>query len=575
MKKWILVAVCVTFLSLFLLWPLAGVGKGAFYAAPAPDQPAVWTVSYFKRLLLDPTQRELVLNSLAVAAGTTVLTLFLALPLAWVFARRSFFGKSVLVGLLLIPMILPPFVGAVGLMGMLSRTGPLSLLCMRLGLASEPVDWLGSWPIAGVIFMEALHLLPILYLNLVAAFANVDPSLEEAALNLGASPARVFRRVTLPLAMPGLFAGLILVFVWSFTELGTPLVFGYREVLPVQVYDAAAQVHTSPVGHAQVVLMLVVTALGFGLTKWWTRKHGTVATLGRMSRESIETPLSTGGTLAVYAFFLVLISVSLLPHISVAGLSFFERWFMTVLPEEATLKHFHSVMGMELTRTALVNSLFLAVSAVILDLFLGFSIAWLCVRSRVRGSLLLDGLAMLPLAVPGLVVAFGYLDCFGGISAGEHGPFLRSCLVYLDPRQNPMLLLAAGYAVRRLPFMVRAAHAGLEQVSVTYEEAAANMGASPWRIVWRITMPLVSANLLAGGILCFAFSMLEVSESLILAQSDVFYPVTKAIYALINSLENGINLASALGMWAMLLLAAAMVWAGALMGKRIGQMFRV
>ena len=136
-----------------------------------------------------------------------------------------------------------------------------------------------------------------------------------------------------------------------------------------------------------------------------------------------------------------------------------------------------------------------------------------------------------------------------------------------------MLLLAISYAVRRLPYMVRAAHAGLEQTSKVYEEAAANLGASPLRVIRRVTFPLISANLLAGAILCFAFSMLEVSDSLILAQAERFYPITKAIYALMSGLDNGVNVAAALGVWAMALLAAALLWASCLLGKKMGQMF--
>jgi iron(III) transport system permease protein len=171
---------------------------------------------------------------------------------------------------------------------------------------------------------------------------------------------------------------------------------------------------------------------------------------------------------------------------------------------------------------------------------------------------------MLPIAVPGLVVAFGYLGCFSARFPGS----------WLDPRTNPMALLAISYSVRRLPYMVRAAHAGLQQTSATYEEAAANMGASPLRVIRRITLPLLTANLLAGAVLCFAFSMLEVSDSLILAQSEPFYPITKAIYSLMDGLENGASVAAALGTWAMALLGAGMLWAACLLGKRMGTMFR-
>jgi iron(III) transport system permease protein len=144
----------------------------------------------------------------------------------------------------------------------------------------------------------------------------------------------------------------------------------------------------------------------------------------------------------------------------------------------------------------------------------------------------------------------------------------------LDPRHNPVALLAMSYAIRRLPYMLRACHAGLEQVSPTFEEAARNLGAAPLRVVRRVTLPLLHANLLAGAVLCFSFSMLEVSDSLILAQSEPHYPITKAIYVLMDSLESGANVASALGVWAMLLLATGLLWAASLLGRRIGQMFR-
>jgi len=217
-----------------------------------------------------------------------------------------------------------------------------------------------------------------------------------------------------------------------------------------------------------------------------------------------------------------------------------------------------------LTQKALRNSLLLALGSTAVDYVMGFGIAWLCARKRLPGSGLLDTLAMIPLAVPGLVIAFGYIGCFSGAFPGS----------LLDPRFNPMILLAVSYSIRRLPYMVRSVHAGLEQTSLSYEEAAANLGASPFRVVRRVTVPLISANLIAGGILCFAFAMLEVSDSLILAQAEEFYPITKAIYVLMEGLENGANVAAALGVWAMALLGSAMLWASALLGKGLGQMFR-
>ncbi len=553
-----LVLAVTFFLGAFLVWPLAHVFVNAV------RDPKGLTAVYLLNLFSNPAIVQAMGNSFLIAALVTAACTAVALPLAWLFARRDFMGKTLFSGALLLPMILPPFVSAVGMKILFARAGALSTLAMKLGLADGPVDWFGAFPLAGIVLLETLHLFPILYLNLVAALANIDPSLEEAAANLGASPGRVFRRVTLPLAAPGLFAGMVLIFVWSFTELGTPLVFGLRRVLPVMIYDGIAEIGTNPAAYAQVVFVLVIAALGFWVGKRLTARQRNVATLGRLSVGRQEKRLSPAGTLLAWLGIGSLLAVAVLPHLSVLLLAVSHRWFLTIVPEGWTLDFFSRALNADLTRGALVTSLGLSLAATLLDVLLGFGIAWLCVRRRAFGSDWLDTLAMLPLAVPGLVIAFGYLGAFGST--------FRNTL--LDPRFNPLLLLAAGYAIRRLPYMVRAAHAGLEQVSRTYEEAAANLGASPWRVIRRITLPLIAANLLAGGILCFSFSMLEVSDSLILAQTERFYPLTKAIYALMDGLDNGVNVAAALGTWAMAMLGCGLLWAGCILGKRVGQMFR-
>jgi iron(III) transport system permease protein len=163
------------------------------------------------------------------------------------------------------------------------------------------------------------------------------------------------------------------------------------------------------------------------------------------------------------------------------------------------------------------------------------------------------------------VLAFGYLAMTREGQAFD----------WLMPNENPTMLLVIAYAVRRLPYVVRSAAAGFQQTSTTLEEAAQNLGATPLRALRRITIPLIAANLIAGSLLAFAFAMLEVSDSLILAQKQEFYPITKAIYALYSSLGDGPYLASALGVWAMIFLAITIVGAGLMLGKKLGALFRV
>jgi iron(III) transport system permease protein len=181
-------------------------------------------------------------------------------------------------------------------------------------------------------------------------------------------------------------------------------------------------------------------------------------------------------------------------------------------------------------------------------------------RKRVPGRNVLDALAMLPLAIPGLVIAFGYVAAFSATP--------------LDAHINPVPLLVIAYAVRRLPYMVRAAYAGFQQSSVTLEEAAMNLGASPMKALYQITFPLIFANLVAGAVLAFSFSMLDVSDSLILALKEEHYPITKAIYALLGRIADGPYIASAMGMLGLLLLAGSLFVAGRFFGRRLGELFR-
>jgi iron(III) transport system permease protein len=265
-------------------------------------------------------------------------------------------------------------------------------------------------------------------------------------------------------------------------------------------------------------------------------------------------------TVLIWGIVLGLTAVSLIPHLSIDLTSVSERWFMAVLPQTYTGAHFAEVFDHPLTSSSIRMSLMLSVLSTFLDVSLGIAIAYALTRTRIPFKGVIDGAAMLPLALPGIVLAFGYLAGFSG--------------TFLDARENPVPLLVIAYAVRRLPYMVRSAYAGFQQTSVTLEEAALNLGASRLRTLRQITFPLILANLVAGGILCFSFAMLEVSDSLILALKDEYYPITKAIYALVGRLADGVPLASAMGVLGMGLLMASLFLSGKFLGRRMGELFR-
>ncbi|MEO8205825.1 MAG: iron ABC transporter permease [Chthoniobacterales bacterium] len=554
-------AVTAAFFACFFLWPITETLKGAFF-----DLNGRFTFEFIAAVFQNPIYLEGLSNAFLLATASTVLTIIIALPLAFMNDRCLFPGKNLLVALILVPMILPPFVGAIGVKQILGEEGSLNTLLIALHLmnASQPIDWLGSNRFLAIIIMNALHLYPILYLNATAVLANIDPAMEEAAENLGCTGIRKFFRITLPLIMPGLFAGGTIVFIWAFTELGVPLMFNFTRVTPVQIFNGIRSIGGNPFPYALVVVTLLTTVLLYALSKYL---------FGRHSYAMMAKATSQGGArkIAPYAALLCTIAfagitfLAILPHLGVVLVAFSKDWYATILPDGWTLQHFQAALGNNLTLPSIQNSLKYAGLATLVDVVLGIAIAYVVTRTTLPGREILDAMAMLPLAVPGLVLAFGYLAMTQPGKAFE----------FMNPIKDPLMILVIAYSLRRLPYVVRSAAAGFQQTSVTLEEAAQNLGCPPLRTLRKITLPLIAANLLAGGLLAFSFAMLEVSDSLILAQKQQDFPITKAIFELYQLLGEGPYLACALGVWAMLFLGVTIMGVSLLLGKKLGAIFRV
>jgi iron(III) transport system permease protein len=557
----VIYALTIAFFAAFFIWPIAQTLGGAFL-----DADGHVTFAYVAEVFRNEIYLVGLRNAFFLGLASTVVTVAIALPLAFVTDRYDFPGKKALGALLLVPMILPPFVGAIGIRQILGNYGALNAVLMHLGLLGpgEVIDWLGRGRFWGIVALNALHLYPILYLNLTAALANVDPAMEEAAENLGCTGFRKFRRITLPLIMPGLFAGGTIVFIFAFTELGVPLIFDYPRVTSVQIFYGIKEIAGNPFPFALVVVMLVSTILLYLASRllFGGSSHA------MMAKATVAGGARTTSGLAAWLCTALVAGVTvlaLLPHLGVICVSFSGEWYRTVLPASWTLDHYHTALGHYLTVPAIINSLKYASAATVVDIALGIAIAYVVIRTDLPGRGLLDALAMLPLAVPGLVLAFGYL------SMTQDG----KAFAFLNPSRDPTALLIVAYSVRRLPYIMRSAAAGLQQTSVTLEEAAQNLGCPPLRTLRRITFPLIAANIIAGGLLAFSFAMLEVSDSLILAQKQENYPITKAIYELFQLLGEGRFVASALGVWAMVFLAITIFAASRILGRRMGALFRV
>ena len=561
------------FLGLFLVYPVLAILKGS--VVMEQDHHSVFTLAFFGMFFRSPYMLSCVGNSLLLALGTTLLSLVIAMPLAQLFAHYDFRRKALWQALLMSPMILPPFVGAIGIQQIFGKFGTLNHFLGWVGnsvASPKPFDWLGEGGFTGMVILQALHLFPVLFMNLASAMANIHPIQREAARGLGASPFRVFRTITLPLLSPGIFAGSIVIFVWAFTDLGTPLVFGFNQVVAVQIFDKVTETGFNPFGYAMVVVVLVITAGLFGWSRQWLAKRDFV-TLGKSAaRENLKPLQGISGWLGLLGMGTI-VFFALLPHLSVILQSVSGHWFMSALPQEWTFSTYREIFTLPQTTLGLKNSFLYSSVSAVFDVVLGVLIAYWLARKDFVGKATLDMLTILPLALPGIVLAFGYVVAFN-VPAKWNNWDLSALQHFINPRENPIFLLIISYSVRRLPLIVRAVHAGFQQMSVSLEDASRNLGANQSQTMKWIVLPLLRGNVLAGAVLVFAFAFLEVSDSLILAMKEKFYPTTKTIWALMGRIEPGsASIACALGVLGMLLLLAAFYLANRILGKRMGNLF--
>jgi iron(III) transport system permease protein len=558
----LLAALIVLVVTLFLLVPVMKTISSGFYSDG--EVSGYW----FDRVVSNPILMAELGNTMLLAVTTTLVCVVISLPLAVIRARYTFRGLDVLGMLILVPLILPPFVGAIATNRFLSQFGVLNLILEKLGVIDMtkelPPDWLGSGFI-GVVILQSLHLFPILYLNISAALANVDPAYGQAARNLGASRLQTFVRITFPLIMSGLFAGGTIVFIWSFTDIGTPVIIGYERLTPVTIFKELANAEVNPRTFSLVFIMLSASVSFYLIGRFFLGLGGVAgSTRASVAAETVE--LGVLGTALAWLGFGAVIIVSILPHVGVLLMGVSGLWVNSILPESYTMRHLVFVVTSPDTMGSIVNSLKYAGVSTLLDIVIGSVAAWIIVRSRIYGRTALDGLCMLPLAVPGLILASGY------VAMTAQGTWLES----IGPTRDAFVILVIAYAISRLPFVVRGVSAGLQQLPESMEEAARNLGASTLSAWLRITVPLITANIVAAAVLTFAFSMLEVSDSLILAQTKEYYPITKQIYQLATSTGSleAVNQAAAMGVYAIILLGVTMGIASLLLGRRLGMVFR-
>jgi iron(III) transport system permease protein len=521
------------FLLLFLILPVATV----IYVAFTEKGTGAFTLINF----LDFAKTDLFVrsfwNSVYVSLMAVALASILALPLATLTTRFEFRGALLIQTLGFLPLIMPPFVGAVAMQLLFGRNGTVNLLLD---------DWFGfkipfMEGLNGVIFVQAIHYFPFILINLSAALRNIDRSMEEAAQNLGSSGFRLFRRIVFPLAMPGYVAGASLVFVKVFDDLATPLLLNVKDMLAPQAYLRVTSIGIAdPMGYVISVVLIVASVAAMWLSAL-AMKGKDYATVQRGGGGLARRPMRPWERVAAYATVVLVLLLVLAPHIGLALLSFATIWSFSPLPDGYTLAHYGRVFGE--SSVYIKNTLIYASLAGLIDVALGTAIAYLVLRTKLIGREWLDWAASAALAIPGVVLGIGYLRSFYGVSLPDGQPLATLWI---------MIVLAL--AIRRLPYALRACYAALQQISISLEEAAENLGATKARTVRRIVVPLMAGGILAGFVSSFSTAAVELSATLMLVQTNSDAPLAFGLYVFMQSAA-GRGPGAALGVIAVLLVA--------------------
>lgn len=512
---WLAFGLIAAFLLAFLIVPIGLVIYTAFV-----DESNRLTLGHFANFFGQTVFVESFLNSLWVSLASVAVATLIAVPLAYLTVRFEFRGALLIQTLGVLPLIMPPFVGAVAMQLIFGRNGSVNLLLN---------DWFGfTVPIMdgliGVTFVESIHYFPFILLNLVASMRNIDGAMEESALNLGARGWRLFRRVIFPLAMPGYLAGATLVFVKVFDDLGTPLVMGVTNMLAPQAYLRITSVGIDdPQGYVISVIMIAFSILALGLAAR-VMKGRDYSTLQKGGNSLQRRRLSGWESVLAYGWIIFVLLITLAPHFGILLMSFAKVWSFSVLPDAYTLEHYATVFTD--ARGMMANTLLYCLLAAGLDVVIGTAIAYLILRTNLPGRRWLDYMASAALAIPGLVLAIGYLRLFKGVNL----PFTDTPVV------STWVLIMLAYAVRRLPYALRSCMAALQQVHVSLEEAAQSLGATRMSTIRRVMVPLMMGGMLAGFVTSFITAAVELSATILLASAQSQAPMSYGIYLYMQSI---------------------------------------
>jgi iron(III) transport system permease protein len=505
------------FLGLFLLYPLFNVFSASFLDRTG----TTLTLANYGRVLSSTFYLGSIYNTLLIGVAATLITIAMGVPLAFCLARLPIPAKTALLALASLPLVLPSFVAAYALVLLLGRSGILTQWLREIGIPFTSI-----YGLTGVTVVFALTLFPFVVFPTLAAFKAVDVSVEEAGQSLGASRWRTFWTVTVPIVMPAVLAGGLLVFIDAIESFGVPFVLAEdRPVLAVEAYKLfVGELGGNPASAGVLgVLLIVCTAVALLAQRYYLGRRRFSTAARRSPPELVVAPWLRR-VAAAYCWGVVLLA--LVPFFAVIVISFLE-FRGPVLHPNLSLDNFRQLLDQS-TRP-LVNTLTLSSAAALLAAAIGVPIGFAVTRFRSRISGLLDVIAMTPFAVAGTVLAIGMVIAF------------NSGWLVLT---GGWLILVLAWSVRKIPFNVRAASAILHQIDPSLEEASINLGVSPLMTFLRLTLPLMIGGIIGGSVLTWVTVASELSSTVVL-YSGPWATMTVVMFQALESTGAGIASAAA------------------------------
>lgn len=513
-----------------------------------------FTLEHFTEALSGRLYLQALLNSLMLGAWTGLFSLLLGLPLAWAVARTNVPGKGLITLTANLSYLSPPFLTAIAFVNLFGTNAGLINVFFRdvVGL-----PWIGFniFSMPGLVLVTVLHTFPYVYLLASSALQSVDASYEEAAQILGASKWRTVFSITTPLVMPAILSGVLLAFVNAIALFGSQAIIGLPArivTLPTRIYSLFDYPAQYGLASALSLLFVVITIAALYLQRSYLARRSFVTLGGKGARPQlmdlgwVKWPL--------FGFCVLVFFVSIvLPYATLIAVSLSKSWGLNFW-QGLTLQHYKFVLfDYDVTQRAILNSLGLAIVAATVAVFLGAIIGWIDIRTHIPGRKFLDYAALVPLGLPGIVMAVALIQFWLSMPIALYGT---------------LAILLIAYVGRYIPLGVRAANTSLRQIDPTLEESARILGASWGHTLKEITLPLMRPGLFAGWLLVFVPVIQELSASILLFSSS---SMTLAV-AIYNLYETGYTEpVAALAMTNMAIIAVAIVIARKIGGGGIGK----